>query len=54
MQIVVVDTRNLGRSLAGDAFPLVQVDDLLILRPVRRVIFREPGMGKVRRVVIGV
>ena len=36
MQIVVVDARDLGRGFAGRAFPFVQVDDLLILRPSRR------------------
>src|SRR5271156_5061937 len=54
MQIVVIDTRNLGRGFAGDAFPFVKVDDLLIFLPISSVIFRKPGMREVRRVVIGV
>ena len=54
MQVVVVDARNLGRGFAGDAFPFVEVDDLLILLPVLRVIFREPRMRDAVRVVVGV
>ncbi len=54
MQVIVVDARDLGRGLAGDTFPFVQVDDLLIFRPVCGVIFREPGMREAIRVVIGI
>ena len=54
MQVVVVDARNLGRRFAGDAFPFVQVDDLLIFLPVSWVVFRKPGMREAIRVVIGV
>ena len=52
MQIVVVDAGDLGRGSASSAFPLVQIDDLLIFVPIGGVEFREPGMGEVIRVVI--
>jgi hypothetical protein len=52
MQIVVVDAGDLGRGFACGAFPLEQIDDLLILVPIGGVEFREPGMGEAIRVVI--
>ena len=54
MQIIVVDAGDLGRGFAGGAFPLVQIDDLLVFVPIGGVEFREPGMGELIRVVIGI
>src|SRR5271170_1012411 len=54
MQVVVVDARNLRRGFAGDAFPFIQVDDLLIFVPVSGVVLWKPGMREAIRVVIGV
>src|SRR5206468_5235200 len=51
-QVVVIDQRDLLGGLADHAFPLVQVDDLLVFLPVLRVVLREPGMRPRRRVVV--
>ena len=54
MKIVVVNTRHLRRRFAGNAFPLVQVADLLVGLPIGLVKFREPGMREPARVVVGI
>ena len=54
MQIVVVDEGDFGRGFACCAFPLVQIDDLLIFVPIGGVEFREPRMGEPIRVAIRV
>ena len=54
MQVIGVDARDLGRRLTRDAFPLVQIDDLLIFVPIGGVEFREPRMSGIIRVVIHV
>ena len=54
MQIVVVDEGDLGRRFACCAFPLVQIDDLLILVPIGGVVLWEPGMREPIRVAIRV
>src|SRR5271157_1115436 len=52
MKIVVVNTRHLRRGFASNAFPLVQVADLLVFIPIGFVKFREPGMGVPTCVVV--
>ena len=47
MQIVVVDAGDFGGGLSGLAFPLVQIDDLLIFVPISGVELREPRVGEV-------
>src|SRR5271169_7140166 len=54
MKILVVNTRNLRRGFASNAFPLEQVADLLVFIPIGLVKCREPGMGVPTRVVIGI